>query len=123
MRYIGVAISGVLGGIGGVAYTLGAGSGFQSTVMGYGFLALSVMIFGNWKPLNILGAAFFFALFKVISSMSGSIPFLPSLENIKSSEYIYLMLPLISLRCSYSFLLQRNRERLKGEGIPTTRSR
>ena len=117
MRYIGVAISGVLGGIGGVAYTLGAGSGFQSTVMGYGFLALSVMIFGNWKPLNILGAAFFFALFKVISSMSGSIPFLPSLENIKSSEYIYLMLPYI-ITMLILILTSKKSRAPKAEGIP-----
>lgn len=117
MRYIGVAISGVLGGIGGVAYTLGAGSGFQSTVMGYGFLALSVMIFGNWKPLNILGAAFFFALFKVISSMSGSIPFLPNLENIKSSEYIYLMLPYI-ITMLILILTSKKSRAPKAEGIP-----
>ena len=53
------------------------------------------MIFGNWKPLNILGASLFFALFKIIGSYSASIPFLPSFENVKSSEYIYLMLPYI----------------------------
>ncbi len=68
MRYAGVIISGALGGIGGLAYTLAAGSAFQSAVAGYGFLALAVMIFGNWKPLNILGASLFFALFKIIGS-------------------------------------------------------
>ncbi len=57
MRYIGVLISGFLGGIGGLAFTLAAGSGFQSQVAGYGFLALAVMIFGNWKPLNIFLAS------------------------------------------------------------------
>ncbi len=40
MRYIGVCISGFLAGIGGLAFTVAAGSGFQSTVAGYGFLAL-----------------------------------------------------------------------------------
>ena len=61
MRYLGVGISGFFAGIGGIAYTLAAGSGFTSTVAGYGFLALAVMIFGNWKPVNILFASFFFA--------------------------------------------------------------
>jgi ABC-type uncharacterized transport system permease subunit len=95
MRYLGVTISGLLGGIGGLAFTVAAGSGFQSQVAGYGFLALAVMIFGNWKPLNILGASLFFAFFKIIGSYSGSIPFLPDFKNIRSSEYIYLMLPYI----------------------------
>ena len=81
MRYIGVFISGLLGGIGGLAFTVAAGSGFQSTVAGYGFLALAVMIFGNWKPLNILGASLFFAFFKIIGSYSASIPFLPSFRR------------------------------------------
>ena len=62
MRYAGVMISGALGGIGGLAFTIAAGSGFSAEVAGYGFLALAVMIFGNWKPLNILGASMFFAL-------------------------------------------------------------
>ncbi|MEZ4509233.1 MAG: ABC transporter permease [Eubacteriales bacterium] len=75
MRYAGVFISGLLGGIGGLAYTLAAGSAFQSTVAGYGFLALAVMIFGNWKLLNILGLSLFFALFKILGFYSGSIPF------------------------------------------------
>ena len=117
MRYAGVLISGVLGGIGGIAYTIAAGSGFQSTVAGYGFLALSVMIFGNWKPLNILGASLFFALFKILGSYSGSIPFLPKFESIKSSEYIYLSLPYIVTMILLILTSKRSRAP-KAEGIP-----
>ena len=117
MRYAGVAISGLLGGVGGLAYTIAAGSAFQSTVMGYGFLALAVMIFGNWKPLNILGAAVFFALFKVVSSMSASIPFLPSFSSVKSSEYIYLMLPYLVTMVILVLTSKKSRAP-KAEGIP-----
>ena len=117
MRYAGVFISGILGGIGGFAYTMAAGSGFQSAVAGYGFLALAVMIFGNWKPLNILGASLFFALFKIIGSYSGSIPFLPSFSNVKSSEYIYLMLPYLVTMVLLVLTSKKSRAP-KAEGIP-----
>lgn len=117
MRYAGVFISGVLGGIGGLAYTIAAGAGFQSSVAGYGFLALAVMIFGNWKPLNILGASLFFALFKIIGSYSGSIPFLPSFSGISSSEYIYLMLPYI-VTMIILILTSKKSRAPKAEGIP-----
>lgn len=117
MRYIGVIISGFLGGIGGMAFTVAAGSGFQSSVAGYGFLALAVMIFGNWKPLPILGASLFFALFKIIGSYSGSIPWLPSFENIKSSEYIYLMLPYIVTMIVLVLTSKKSRAP-KAEGVP-----
>ena len=117
MRYAGVFISGILGGIGGLAYTVAAGSGFQSTVMGYGFLALAVMIFGNWKPISILGASLFFALFKVVGSYSGSIPFLPSFENIAASSYIYLMLPYIVTMIILVLTSKKSRAP-KAEGVP-----
>ena len=122
MRYAGVFISGLLGGIGGLAYTLAAGSAFQSTVAGYGFLALAVMIFGNWKPLNILGASLFFALFKILGSYSGSIPFLPKFESIKASEYIYLMLPYI-VTMIVLILTSKKSRAPKAEGIPYDKGR
>ncbi|HNX62090.1 MAG TPA: ABC transporter permease [Candidatus Limiplasma sp.] len=117
MRYLGVSISGFLGGIGGFAFTVAAGSGFQSSVAGYGFLALAVMIFGNWKPLNILGASLFFALFKIVGSYAGSIPFLPHFEGVKSSEYIYLMLPYI-VTMIVLILTSKKSRAPKSEGIP-----
>lgn len=117
MRYAGVFISGILGGIGGLAYTLAAGSGFQSQVAGYGFLALAVMIFGNWKPFNILGASLFFALFKIIGYYSSIIPWLPSFDSIKGSEYIYLMLPYIVTMILLVLTSKKSRAP-KAEGIP-----
>lgn len=117
MRYIGVAISGMLGGIGGLAFTLASGSGFQSTVAGYGFFALAVMIFGNWNPVRIFGAAIFFALFKVIGSYSGSLSFLPAFSGLKNSDYLYQMLPYIVTMVVLVFTSRKSRAP-KAEGIP-----
>jgi ABC-type uncharacterized transport system permease subunit len=117
MRYTSVLISGFLGGIGGLAFTLAAGSGFQSQVAGYGFLALAVMIFGNWKPLNIFLASLLFAFFKIIGSYSGSLPFLPQFEGIASSEYIYMMLPYV-VTMIVLILSSKKSRAPKAEGIP-----
>ena len=58
MRYAGTTISGALAGMGGFVYALTtANCASTGDVAGFGFLALAVMIFGNWKPLNIAGAA------------------------------------------------------------------
>ena len=122
MRYFGVAISGFFAGIGGIAYTLAAGSGFTSTVSGYGFLALAVMIFGNWKPVNILFASFFFAFFRIISFYSDSIAFLPDFDNLVSSEYIYLMMPYLVTMIILVLTSKRSRAP-KAEGIPYDKGR
>ena len=116
-RYVGVMISGFLGGIGGLAFAIAAGSGFESSVAGYGFFALAVMIFGNWNPVRIFGAALFFALFRVIGSYSSSIPFLPSFAGVKSSQYIYQMLPYIVTMILLIFTSRKSRAP-KAEGIP-----
>ena len=117
MRYIGVFISGLLGGLGGLAFTIAAGTGFTSNVAGYGFLALAVMIFGNWKPIQILLASLLFAFFQTISSMASSIPFLPSFEKVNESQYIYLMVPYIVTLIVLAFTSKKSRAP-KAEGIP-----
>ena len=117
MRYAGVLISGVLGGVGGLAYTLAAGSGFNSDVGGYGFLALAVMIFGNWKPLPILAASLFFALFKVIAALNSTLTFLPKFEGVKEISNFYQMLPYIVTMIVLIFT-SKNSQAPKAEGIP-----
>jgi simple sugar transport system permease protein len=82
MRYAGVSISGVLGGIGGFFYAVGVMNGNtngHTGVAGFGFLALAVMIFGQWKPLKILLAALFFAFLRTLAYSVDLIPFLKAL--------------------------------------------
>lgn len=93
MRYAGVMISGGLAGLGGLVFVIPTSTNFNATVAGYGFLALAVMIFGQWKPLRILFAAFFFGLMKTIASAYSVIPIL-STSDIPSD--IYKMIPFIA---------------------------
>lgn len=93
MRYAGVLISGALAGLGGLVFVIPTSTNFNATVSGYGFLALAVMIFGQWKPLRVLFAALFFGLMKTIASAYSVIPLLSSL-NIPSD--VYKMIPFIA---------------------------
>ncbi len=117
MRYAGVLISGFLGGIGGLAFVSGTLTSFTGDVAGYGFLALAVMIFGNWRPWRILGSAALFSFFVALSGMASSIPFLPQFENVAESQYIYLTLPYIITMIILAFTSKKSRAP-KAEGIP-----
>lgn len=93
MRYAGVVISGGLAGLGGLVFVIPTSTNFNATVAGYGFLALAVMIFGQWRPLRILFAALFFGLMKTIASAYSVIPILAT-ASIPSD--IYKMVPFIA---------------------------
>ncbi len=93
MRYAGVMISGGLAGLGGVVFVIPTSTNFNATVAGYGFLALAVMIFGQWKPLRIFFAALFFGLMKTIASAYSVIPILAT-APIPSD--VYKMIPFVA---------------------------
>lgn len=83
MRYIGVMISGALGGLGGAVYVTSIAGNFSvSTISGQGFMALAAMIFGKWHPLGALGAALFFGLAQSLSVIGGSIPVLDDIPRV-----------------------------------------
>lgn len=83
MRYLGVIISGGLGGIGGGIYAQSITSNFShSTISGQGFMAMAAMIFGKWHPLGALGAAIFFGFAQSISIIGSSLPFLKEIPNV-----------------------------------------
>ena len=116
MRWAGVLLSGALGGIGGMAYIVPAVGdwNFEMGVAGMGFLALAVMIFGQWKPLNIAGAALFFAVFRAMANIFDSIPFLAALGWPKE---IYNMMPFVASMIVLAFTSRKSRAP-KAEGIP-----
>ncbi|TVP86395.1 MAG: ABC transporter permease [Acholeplasmataceae bacterium] len=78
-RFFAVAVSGMLAGIGGVFYTISTSTEYAPTVEGLGFLAIAVLIFGNWKPHMVALAAVFFALMRVLGQYYLNIPFLRDL--------------------------------------------
>ena len=116
MRWAGVLISGVLGGLGGICYILAGVSEwkFENGVAGFGFLALAVMIFGQWKPVRIGLAALLFGFFRALSNVYFGFDFLVSL-NIPGS--VYNMMPYVISLLVLALTSKKSRAP-KAEGIP-----
>ena len=116
MRYIGVLISGLLGGLGGIVYITAGVSvwKFENGVAGFGFLALAVMIFGAWHPLKIALAALLFGFFRALGNVYSGFDFMMAL-NLPS--VVYNMLPYIISLVVLAFTSKKSRAP-KAEGIP-----
>ena len=126
MRYTGTTISGALAGMGGFVYALTTANCMSTgDVAGFGFLALAVMIFGNWKPLNIAGASLLFGLFKCIAAAYSSIDINGDgvywLAEIGVSSHLYRMLPYLVTLVVLAFTSKKSRAP-KAEGIPYDKS-
>ena len=122
MRYLGVGLSGFLAGVGGYVYSMTtANCTSTGEVAGYGFLALAVMIFGNWTPLNIALGRILFGLFKCIAAIYGSLDIngdgVYMLAEIGISPYVYRMLPYVITLIVLAFTSKSSRVP-KAEGIP-----
>lgn len=121
MRYAGVSISGILGGIGGFFYSVGVMDGNvngHTGVAGFGFLALAVMIFGQWRPMKIFFAAIFFAFLRTVAY---SVSLIPILNNLGIHQTYYRMLPYVATMVVLAFT-SKNSRAPKAEGIPYDKS-
>jgi len=114
IRYAGVMISGVLAGIGGLVFVVPTSTNFNASVAGYGFLALAVLIFGQWRTKRIFIAAFFFGIMKTFAAAYSGIPFL---KDIPISNEVYKMIPYIATLVVLTFS-SKNSQAPKAEGIP-----
>lgn len=114
IRYAGVAISGIFAGIGGLVFVVPTSTNFNATVAGYGFLALAVLIFGQWRTRRIFLAAFFFGIMKTFASAYSGIPLL---KDLPISNQVYKMIPYIATLIVLTFS-SRNSQAPKAEGIP-----
>lgn len=114
-RYIGVAISGVLAALGGITYCISVSSWDSAYgVGGFGFLALAVMIFGQWKPMRIAIGALVFSGFKTIAVVKD---YIPLIQNLPWSSNVYNMLPFIACLIILAFT-SKNSKAPKAAGIP-----
>ncbi len=114
VRYAGVMISGALAGLGGLVFVVPTSVNFNATVAGYGFLALAVLIFGQWKPMRIFLAALFFGLMKTVSAAYSGIPVL---KDLPIPSDVYKMIPYIATLVVLAFSSKQSRAP-KASGIP-----
>ncbi len=114
MQYAGVIISGLLGGIGGLVFVVPTSTNFNATVAGYGFLALAVLIFGQWKPMRILYASLFFGLMKTIAASYSGIEIL---KNLGIPNDFYKMVPYIATLIVLAFTSKKS-QAPRASGVP-----
>ena len=120
MRWAGVLISGAYGGLGGICYILAGVSmwKFENGVAGFGFLALAVMIFGQWKPHRIALSALLFGFFRALGNTYTVFGFL---VNLKLPSTVYNMMPYIISLIVLALTSSHSRAP-KAEGIPYDKS-
>lgn len=122
MRYLGTTISGALAGLGGYIYisTISAGT-VEGTVAGMGFLALAIMIFGNWKPVGIAFGSLLFGLLKCLGAAHASLDIngdgIFALKELGLPLYFYNMIPFVVVLIVLAFTSKKSRAP-KAEGIP-----
>ena len=122
MRYLGTTVSGALAGLGGYIYisSIAAGTA-EGTVAGMGFLALAIMIFGNWKPVGIALGSLLFGFLKCLGAAYASLDIngdgIFALKELDLPLYFYNMIPFIVVLVVLAFTSKKSRAP-KAEGIP-----
>lgn len=91
-RYMGVMLSGLLGGIGGAIMAESITLNFSvSTIVGQGFMSLAAMIFGKWNPIGAMGAAIFFGFAQSLAIIGKYIPVIANVPNVWFTLAPYLI--------------------------------
>ena len=115
MRYLGTTISGALAGLGGYVYIATVANGTASgAVAGMGFLALAIMIFGNWTPTGIALGSLMFGFLKCLSVVYSQFAFT---KNLGLPMYFYNIIPYLAVLIVLAFSAGKSRAP-KAEGIP-----
>ena len=116
MRYAGVLISGGLAGLGGLFYIVPITGNYDASfsVSGYGFLALAVLISGQWKPMRILVVALLFGFASKVSTMTSLIP---ALGNLGLDTELLRLIPYVATLVVLAFT-SKNSQAPKAVGEP-----
>lgn len=92
-RYAAVLLSGFLAAMAGAVFTMYASGTFRAVVNGNGFLAIAILIFGQWRvPLITLGAA----LFAIVETTGARISYQTGVSNwVVTNKELFNTLPFV----------------------------
>ncbi|MDD5932332.1 MAG: ABC transporter permease [Oscillospiraceae bacterium] len=103
-RFLAVLISGALAGVGGICFAYSISANFSPSIyMGYGYLAISAMIFGNWSILPTAAVCLFFGLAK-----SGGYQLCLYMGLPSNYSDIFMMLPYVLTLFLLMFFSKKN---------------
>ncbi len=99
MQYLATIFGGILAGIGGSFLTLGMNARFVPGISaGRGWLAIVIVIAGNWRPWNILLAAFLFALINAFQLQLQGIGVNVPYQILLALPYLFAILAMMTSR-------------------------
>ncbi|MDR0200011.1 MAG: ABC transporter permease [Streptococcaceae bacterium] len=90
-RYMGVILSGIMGGIGGAILAQSTANFAVTTIAGQGFISLAAMIFGKWNPIGAFFASLLFGLTTAVSVVYKNIPLISNVPQTLLQMLPYLV--------------------------------
>lgn len=89
IRLVAIVLSGALSGLGGICFAYSISANFSSSIyVGYGYLAIAALIFGNWRILPTLGACLLFGF-----ARSGGYRLVQVMQMPSSYQDLVMILP------------------------------
>ncbi len=80
-QLLGVMIAGAVAGLAGAIFVQMKGKYFYGSTQGIGFLAVALVIFGQWRPSIIIGGAIMFGILYGVIETKEAVPGLSSISN------------------------------------------
>ena len=112
VRFIAVMVSGALSGLAGISFAYSISANFSSSIyVGYGYLSIAALIFGNWKIIPTLAACLLFGF-----ANSGGHQLVQAAELPSSYSDLIMILPyVLTLLLLVFFSKHNNAPRALGE--------
>lgn len=112
IRLSAILICGALSGLGGICFAYSISANFSSSIyVGYGYLAIAALIFGNWRIMPTLGACLLFGF-----ARSGGYRLVQMLQMPSSYQDLVMILPYaLTLLLLVFFSKQNGSPRALGE--------
>ena len=99
-----IMICGALSGLGGICFAYSISANFSSSIyVGYGYLAIAALIFGNWRILPTLGACLLFGF-----ARSGGYRLVQVLQMPSSYQDLVMILPYVLTLLLLVFFSKQN---------------